>query len=233
MKNIFLGILCFYSAIAFAQIPPSTTSSNPPISPDSNKVSTLPPGTGISEEDAKEMRKIMKNIGTSFGVADEETKKDNTRNENSDKKEEDKPKIMPEVVDKALDLTAKGISVIAQNIEKAAPWVWEVMLRQQYANAISYLIEPWGLFIFTLVFTLIARKKLHYEYQDTKKTKIDFEKGDNMEIFIFRTVVPLICIAIFAIWGLDRLSDSIQILINPDYYAIKNLLQIIMKPGSL
>jgi len=74
-------------------------------------------------------------------------------------------KTMAEVSDRALDLLEKSVTSVAAGVEKAAPQVWRVAVRQQYAKAIGPLVLPWGVFIsgFIIAFWLYrkARAWLH------------------------------------------------------------------------
>jgi hypothetical protein len=131
-------------------------------------------------------------------------------------------KSMADVADKALDISTKYIGQAASIIEKAAPRVWSVMVRQQYAKAFGELVGPVVLFIAFLIITVSVRKLW------VLPTDSD-EQG-------FRTfvtlVLPLFAFAIISGNFAYRLSDSIQYLINPEYYAIKDLVQLLLRPGS-
>ncbi len=42
-------------------------------------------------------------------------------------------------------------------------------------------------------------------------------------------IIPIVAAFLFTVWGFNRLSSSILLLINPEYYAIKELLEMILR----
>jgi len=229
MKTCLVAVLCVVLFSVFAVAQPDTRPAN---------ADTAGVSKAMTPEEAQQMRDAVKALGGLFGLntpkqgSQQQAQPQQQGQQQTQPQQQQPPpdqKSMAEVADKALDLTAKGIAYIAQNIEKTAPWVWKVMMRQQYANAIAYLIVPWGFFLMTLVYTIVVRRKVQYNTPG----KVDTDDVVDQWRFVFRAIVPTVFMVIFAWWGLNRLSDSIQILINPEYYAIKNLLQIILNPGTL
>lgn len=133
-------------------------------------------------------------------------------------------KSMADVADKALDISTKYIGQAAAIIEKAAPRVWSVMVRQQYAKAIGDLIGPIVILICIVILTALSRK-----FWPRPR-----EGSDEAGFWVFiNMIIPLVAGIIFCGFFAYRLSDSVMYLINPEYYAIKDLVQILLKPGSL
>ena len=137
-------------------------------------------------------------------------------------------KSMADVLDKTLDISVKAFTTIVGYLEKAAPWVWKTMIRQQYATAIMRLVVPTGMLVLTLILVTLARKKI-------LKPRQGYDSWTDSEwgMFSFRTVIPIIATTAFGLWFLERLSDSIALFINPEYYALKDLIQMVLHPGSL
>ncbi len=181
----------------------------------------------LTNEEAQDIRNSVKALGTLFGVNQQQTNSQQNNNQGNGN-EQNSGKTMADVADKALDYVTKAVTTIAANLEKAAPWVWKVMIRQQYANALSKLIVPWSLFFAVMISGTIIRKKW--------KTGIDESINDESDAktvnLLVGRVIPWVLMAIFAIWGFNRLSDSIQLLINPEYYAIRDLINTIINPGG-
>lgn len=106
-------------------------------------------------------------------------------------------------------------------MKNIAPKVWEVMLRQQYARAIGDLVVPWGLIGLILLYVYLIKKWW-------KIAEITNKEERECNLWITRVIPTAICF-LLAIWGINRVSDSILLLINPEYYAIKDLLEMILK----
>jgi len=131
------------------------------------------------------------------------------------------------VADKALTLLEKLITQIAGTVEKMAPDVFRIMYRQQIAKAFGDLIVPWLILFVTILYVLLIRRMWQW--------KGEFKNNDGECVchVIFTAVLPLILCLAMCIWGLNALSDSICYLYNPEYYAIRDLINILMGGGSL
>ncbi|MDP3785195.1 MAG: hypothetical protein Q8R12_03950, partial [bacterium] len=46
-----------------------------------------------------------------------------------------------------------------------------------------------------------------------------------------KNIIPLVFGIIFTVWLVGEIAESTKIVINPEYYAIKDLLTIVLKPG--
>jgi len=127
-----------------------------------------------------------------------------------------------DVADKALNLTVDAVTQIAVGLEKAAPEVWRIMIKQQYANAIGDLLGPTLWLIFFFVCLYVMNKKIPLSMMK------DLDPYD-ANIIPFGMVWVLIPIAGLCtmIAFTCNLTSSVKILINPEYYAIKDLLQMI------
>lgn len=138
-------------------------------------------------------------------------------------------KTVADVLDKALDLVSGSVATIAAGVEKAAPHVWRIMIFQQYANAIGDILLPWGLLALVVVYYKIIGKRW------PKPTRPDGPDapGPNFAWWTFARVIPVFFGIIFGIWGVDNLSDSLKMIINPEYYAIKDLIAIILQNNPL
>ena len=130
-------------------------------------------------------------------------------------------KTLADVADKSLDMVKNFVAILSSTLEKIAPHVWEVMVRQQYAKAISGLIVPWGIILLIFAYWKTLRRVW-------KREEITDSSEKDCYDWIVR-VIPFACAFITAIWGFNRLSDSILYLVNPEYYAIKDLLEMILR----
>lgn len=139
-------------------------------------------------------------------------------------------KTVADVLDKALDLVSGSVATIAAGVEKAAPHVWRIMIRQQYANAVGNILSPWLLVVLVVVYYKIVGKRWP---KPTKPDDPRDEFGPNTTWWTFSRVIPTIFGIIFGIWGVARISSSFKMLINPEYYAIKDLIAIILQNNPL
>ncbi|MFA6407291.1 MAG: hypothetical protein WCV80_01120 [Candidatus Paceibacterota bacterium] len=180
----------------------------------------------MTPEEAKKIRESVIALGELFGV-NQNSQQQNQQPVQQQNQQQGSGKTVADVADKALDLLAKGITTIAENLEKTAPFVWKVMIKQQYANAIANLIVPWSLFFGVVTYMSISRKMFKKSDREIDG-KIDWDSG---RVWVV-SAIPTILLIIFGTWGFNRLSDSIQLLINPEYYAIRDLLRMIMSGGK-
>ncbi|MGE5392426.1 MAG: hypothetical protein ACM3NH_01655 [Candidatus Saccharibacteria bacterium] len=113
------------------------------------------------------------------------------------------------------------------------------MLKQQYVKAVSQLVVPWGLVIFTLIWmwvTIGLRRKAEAALKDVAEKGSSRNDSDNATFDLsmrqwISLYAPAIIGSIFVIWGLNRLSDAIAYMVNPEFYAIRDLLQMIINPS--
>jgi Mg/Co/Ni transporter MgtE len=92
---------------------------------------------------------------------------------------------------------------IAEKLESLAPHVWEVLVRQQYVEAIILLVA-------TLIACVVAFFVFRAEHAGNAKG--DWEPG----VWVF---ISVLAVSLFA--GL--LFGGIPRLLNPEYYAIMEL----------
>jgi len=105
-----------------------------------------------------------------------------------------------------------------ETLKKIAPDVWDIMVRQQYAKAIG---EP--VVAFALVFIAMLMKKY------LGSLKVDGDANIARNVGVGASIIGAIISGIVFVY---YFSDSIMILINPRYYAIKDLLSLLLNKGS-
>ncbi|MBI1956883.1 MAG: hypothetical protein HYS44_00260 [Candidatus Niyogibacteria bacterium] len=138
-------------------------------------------------------------------------------------------KDMADVADRALSILSGYIGVAAAAVEKAAPEVWRVMIRQQYANAIFWPTIPAGLLLITLGYCAILKRiwpKIENPTTDAEKEDMNWRGG-------LSTAVPFIGGLVFSVWLVIAVGLSIKVFINPEYYAFRDLLQLLLSRGAL
>jgi len=203
---VLLGLV-FASGTSWAdETPPPTTSSvNSP----------------LTKEDAAKLKEVLER----FGKLDGDEKKNPPPATSSAPPKTDTS--MAKVADKALDMLGSTVAAISQNLQKVAPEVWRIMIRQQYAKAVFGILTPTLFFVFFLVGSLILWKKW------TKRNWGGMSGDEACGYAIGRYCLPLAAIVISAAILFCSLGDSIKLLINPEYYAVKDILTLVSNPGKV
>jgi hypothetical protein len=170
-----------------------------------------PAKTTVSAEDIRQLGEQVKALKSI--VADEPK---------PEPKPEAKPpeKTMADVSDKALDMLGGAVGTVSETLKKLGPEVWRIMILQQYAEAATMVIGP----LFMLIASLIAMFALRKPLTITEEERRGYDHSD-MRIFkhVVRAItyfVPCLCALICAI----QFSSAIAMIINPEYYALKDLL---------
>jgi hypothetical protein len=143
----------------------------------------------------------------------------------------DDHKTVGDVADKALDMFSGVVASIATNIQNIAPHLWRIMIIQQYTKAVGDLVIPFGLLIIAISYLVIIRKMWKPCDEDTKWERKYTTYSDTFTAqIIFRTIIPTIAVIICGVVFMFYLSDSIKYLINPEYYAVKDILTMVLHP---
>jgi len=133
-----------------------------------------------------------------------------------------------DVVDKALDKFGTAVTLVYTNVEKAAPRVWQIMVWQQYAKAISGILGP----LLTLLLIFILYKFINRHWTPKVDETWNDSWGTRTAGFWFRAVftkaVPLAA-GFITCWSLFvQAKASSLLLVNPQYYAIRDLLVLLL-----
>lgn len=217
MKNfITLVILCLlFCGSIFAQNNTNTVS--------------LGTSTTTSEEKLKEAKKLLQE-------AHQQEEAENPSNSNSSSKSKTNGW---DILDKSLDKLTSFTSSLEGVIKSYAPEVWRIMLIQQYAKAIAYPLF-WGLLLIGLGLVYKALRKF-FGIEKGQAIFVDEDcehNGKNHSYYSthsdaywarawFAAIIPLILCIILSIVFLYSLTESIMVGINPEYYAIKDLIQLV------
>jgi len=151
----------------------------------------------------------------------------------------DSGKSMADVADKALDISTKYIGQAAAILEKAAPHVWRVMVMQQYAKAVGEIAIPFGWMLMILVATAVLRsqwkiypKNVYEKDAEGKRTSEILHHASSDDETTAHTlaalVVPILAELIAGGFFVYNLANSAMYLINPEYYAIKDLVAMLL-----
>ena len=208
---VMVGVLMALPSVGMAQAPAEGKS---------EEVSAVEQALTPAEQ--AKMRQDLQALAEAMGVKVPAKKKAQPPQQPEPKKEE--PSIAG-VANKALNMVNGLVASVAKTLEGVAPEVWRIMIRQQYAKAIADLIVPWLLLMLCLIYWITLKKRWV------------LENGAGSDEEVTRIVVlhtlPVFFGIIFFIWGVVRLSDSIKYLVNPEYYAVRDLLVMMLAPGTV
>lgn len=143
-------------------------------------------------------------------------------------------KSVADVLDKGVDIMASYVSTVSNVLKSVAPEVWRIMIRQQYAKAASgialWLILPVVIFSIPFVFRRLMHGKNSGKFllqvQDCDRPDSSFDTSpDQFRVFFswaaFSAAFLTSVISVFAI------TYYVQVMINPEYYAIKDILEMV------
>jgi hypothetical protein len=186
-----------------------------------------PSQTGaISPEDAAKARQEMKDLAKIFDVEP----KTNSVQQTTEPSTPQKEKTVADVADRALDMASNLVGSVASTLQKVAPDVWRILIKQQYAKALGELIFPWGMVMFLMVYKKAAYKGWT-EYIEALKTSQSANDIWHVRLWTSQ-IIPTALILYFGTAGLYSLSNTAMYLTNPEYYAVRDLLQLILNPQN-
>jgi len=116
------------------------------------------------------------------------------------------------VAERALDMLGTLATTASERIEAISPDVWRIMVRQQYANGIVLIAIPLLLALLLVVYWKAADKII--KDRDCRE--------------IFAAAVPLLALIGVGIALAVCVPVAIARFVNPEYYAIADLLRMIM-----
>jgi len=156
-------------------------------------------------------------------------------------KSKDSPSVTAaDVADKALVMLGSAVGNIANKLKEISPEVWRIMVRQQYAKAAATLVYPLSWAFGALFISVILRKFLWKTTDITARREAlknrVYQDGLDDEQFIHTIVtgvVPLLIVAIALIVTGYHAAEAISWVINPEFYAIRDIFILVLKPTAL
>jgi hypothetical protein len=125
------------------------------------------------------------------------------------------------------------VASVANSIQKIAPHLWRIMIVQQYTKAIGDLVVPFGCLIIAIGYLFIIRKKWALYPKDQRTIKVyesNYATTEWVCQVIFRQILAPAVVVITSLFFLAYLSESIKYIINPEYYAVKDILTMVLHP---
>ncbi len=121
-----------------------------------------------------------------------------------------------EVADKALETGASAVAELSELVKSVAPEVWEIAIRQVYADAIGNFVGFFTALICVVCVGLLSRKRM--------TTSLKGYDSGGAEIILIIGGVLSVGLTLFTV-----LTGAVLIktLINPSYYTIKLITDMI------
>lgn len=187
----------------------------------------------VTREDAAAVQKGVQELAQMFGV-----EKPKPAQQAQVASTPAPTKTVADVMDKAVDKISDVVGAMAQAIKNIAPDVWRIMIKQQYAKAIGGIL-PWlGL---ALIVWVVSRSFKQWRLRvigernavtgDENLEKFDKAHGDEYSWACGLYYGSLIITGLAFFFAILDLRTSIQLLINPEFYAIQDLLRMILNKG--
>lgn len=182
---------------------------------------TNPSSATFSDQDKAAARREIEKVGEMFGVKKAEPP--------TPVRTKEEPVTVAEVADKALTMVGNAVGTIAGIVQKVAPEVWEIMVRQQYAAAVGMLVGPFLFLLLTGTYTLVV-KKYWKKYPDSEPYfNKDKDPTEKLLRGLLTTLFPGLIGMVVAGTLAYRIGDALPMAINPKYYAVRDLLQMLLK----
>lgn len=187
---------------------------------------------GLTKDQADALKDQVGGLKKVFGIDEGGQTAQTTQQPAQPVSQQDQKKTAADVADKALDMVNKMVADAAATIQKVAPDVWRIMIKQQYAVAVSNLVAPWVAILILWICRKIVYKNWIVDHPTVNNSKGDEEASDEQACKMWVVgILPYAAMAALAIWGISRLADSISILINPEFYAMKSMIMILLGKG--
>lgn len=206
---------------AFAEEPAKVEPQN------TDKVEKPLPKKTDPNESAEELRKQFETLGKVVGIEVAPVVKTPEATEKS----------MADVADRALDMTENMVGQLSETFQRIAPDVWRIMYKQQYAKALSMLIGPllWlvACLVVNLIGTLLWIPKSRIDELQAGDDKDQYAVYWAIRFFGFQLAPGVVATLTALIFASTSAGEIVRLLVNPEYYAIRDLLQMILSGGRI
>lgn len=170
----------------------------------------------VPPEQAASIRSAVQNLGTIFGATDASP----SPVQSSDHKS------MGDVMDRALTMADSAITQVAQSLQAVAPDILRIFVRQQYAAAFSEFFLSGMIIVIPLLFRRGLLRTITTEGGMVKE--IEWAKDDQAMTRLIVSIVCYLLAAFCALGSVTFLATAIAQLINPEYYAIRDLVHTVL-----
>ena len=180
-----------------------------------------PDTVGLTADQIQLIRSNLKGIYDVMGVP-------KTADGKPAQAQEQDQKTMVDVADKALNLMSGLVIKVAGTLEQVAPKFWAIMVRQQYAKALADTVVPCSLTVFFFTALAFMRKRLGWPDIDA-----EYWRDQDWVRFWFALIVPAVAFFVSFWASVASIADAAKYVINPEYYAVRDILLMFTRPGSM
>lgn len=139
------------------------------------------------------------------------------------------------IFDKALGMFSGAISKIAETLEQAAPYVWKIMVLQQYAKAAGGIAIPLGFLLFLFFYHHYINKwwtgKADETFDEMSSDSSSYSKstgqGWGFRVFFCR-FIPLVGGLFVGGFLISAIQNAVLYTMNPYYYAIRDMIVLLL-----
>ncbi len=150
-------------------------------------------------------------------------------------------KTVGDALDKGLDMAKETVVYLAGKIEQVAPQLWRVLVIQQYVKGATLLIQPIGFLFLVWIYRRLLLKWWRPSPSDDNPEERLIDPGGADEIpwpthkgwrGTLTIAVPLVAIIVGGIWFYTAFTNAAGYFINPNYYALKDIIQLVRNPAG-
>lgn len=109
------------------------------------------------------------------------------------------------------------LNELAEKLDTSIELLWGVLVKQQYINAITHFVLAILLTLIIIISLILVPK--HLEKLDNTLDEYGFSTYSSSKAF-FITVVVILAVVVFI-----QFVIGIKMLYNPEYYALKEILE--------
>jgi hypothetical protein len=162
----------------------------------------------------------------------------------ADTKDNGDHKTVGDALDKGLDMAKETVVYLAAKIEQVAPQLWQILRVQQYVKGAISLINPLGFLFVILLYRYLLLKWWKPQPGDDDATApvkkmVRDSDGDNWPVpthkgwrGLLSIALPLAMLVVGGIWFYSSISNAAGYFINPNYYALKDIIILVKNPGA-
>lgn len=177
----------------------------------------LPVATAVAQQknDAPNASELAKDVKTLLKVFDV----DEPKPAQTAQAQPAPQKNIADVADRALTMVEGVTARLSETLKQIAPDVWRIMLKQQYAKALTMPIWSVVVIFVAFFFSVVSSRVWHFWDND--------KEGKELGWWVTKAIPTVV--GVFAGFKLAwDLSKALPLVINPEFYAIQDLLKTLL-----
>ncbi len=131
---------------------------------------------------------------------------------------------MEQQIQQLVNLTEKGLTELAVQLGVSLPQLWEILIKQQYVEA-AQAFFGFGICLFLINFVYKKREVIEKFRKGNPDSYDNFER--TMPLVLGLTFLSFVTIVTFF-----EATSGIGKIVNPDYYAIQDIVNFISRMNN-